>query len=551
MERVKTNYGIVEGEVLESGVSVFKGIPYAQPPVGNLRWKRPVKPNKWEGIRPAKEFSPIYPQSDQWSFSVKEFGAPSDLPWSEDCLYLNVWTSAKSSTEKQPVLFYIHGGGYDHGYGHRLPVDGENFSKKGIVFVSFNYRIGVFGFLCHPLLEQDENQVYEPQEEDLVDDKEPRYKLSEPTENFESSENSEHSEKSEDAQNKEEEENGEEEEEKEDDEDDEENHPKRQFGKSGNYGLYDQLAALHWVRENISYFGGDPDNITLIGQSAGAMSIELFYESKMTRGLFSKVIMMSGGGFITKIPILKGLACRSRHDLRRTSAKVLIHALKCKTLYEARQMSANKLYETYKKNCYPLTLTPYVDGEIVTYGHRKWSKRIKKLHKIEKEILKGNKNSNLNMNQVDLSELDYYRNIPMIIGCLQNELGYQSKTYFYRLAINMCNFLAEYVFDINTNKNLGPFLYFGKYSTPGNDRRGAFHSSDLWFVFDMCKKCWRKMGEKEERLAKLFSTYWANFAHTGNPNGDRLPAWRPFTLDSQMQLSIGNKKIEMKKKHSF
>lgn len=524
MQKANTNYGMVEGEVLKSGVAVFRGIPYAAPPIGNLRWKRPIPPEKWEGIRQAKEFSPIYPQSDQYHFYVKEFGRPSDYPCSEDCLYLNIWTSARNSTEKHPVLFFIHGGGYDHGYGHRTPIDGENFAKKGIIFVSFNYRLGIFGFLCHPLLEEtDENKIYEPKEEDI----ESNYLN---TENFNGSENSE----------------------EENDEDDEEetvNDDQSKSEKSGNYGLYDQLAALRWVHENISFFGGDPSNVTLIGQSAGAMSIEILYESSMARGLFSKVIMMSGGGFITKIPILKSLGCRKKSEVRRTSARVLLHTLKCKTLSEARSKTTQELYEAYRKSVYPFTLTPFVDGEIYTQSHRKWEKRIKNLHRIEKEIFKNKSNGQIN-NNVDLSELEYYRNIPMIIGCLQNEFGYSSKTYFYRCTINLCTFLCENVF-YHSHPIKGPYLYFGTYSMPGNDRRGAFHSSELWFVFDMCKKCWRKMGENEEKLAQVFSTYWSNFAITGNPNGKGMPAWHQFTLQNQMQLTISDNKISMKKKHNF
>lgn len=133
MHRVRTNYGIVEGDILESGVSVFKVIPYAAPPVGNLRWKRPIPPHKWKGVREAKEFSPIYPQSDDYPFYVKEFGRPSDNIFNEDCLYLNIWTNAKSTFDKHPVLFFIHGGGYDHGYGHRMPIDGEHFAQKDII----------------------------------------------------------------------------------------------------------------------------------------------------------------------------------------------------------------------------------------------------------------------------------------------------------------------------------------------------------------------------------------------------------------------------------
>lgn len=551
MKTVSTNYGIVEGDILDSGVAVFKGVPYAEPPVGNLRWRRPIPPHKWEGVRPAKEFSLIYPQTDDWPFYVKEFGRPSDMPSGEDCLYMNIWTKAQSSSEKLPVLFFIHGGGYDHGYGHRTPIDGENFALKGNVFVSFNYRIGVFGFLSHPLLESDENMVYEVEEDEFSDN-------DEDNQNNKQNHNKNNSNKKEDAsysdnhqiQNL--------------------NHSKHDLiEKSGNYGLYDQLAALQWVHENISYFGGDPSNIILIGQSAGAMSIQIMYESRLTRGLFSKVIMMSGGGYITKIPILKSLGCRTKKEVQRTSAKILLRTLKCKTLAEARRLTTEELYEAYNNSVYPFTLTPFADGEIYTTTHKEWENYMRNLCRIEKERMTNS--CRPGEENVDLSELDYYRNIPMIIGCLKNEFGYETKVYFYRCTINLCNFLSGSIFaningnnqssnnnnntnndNNNTNNNIrGPFLYFGKYSMPGDDKRGAFHSSDLWFVFGMCKKCWRRMGEKEERLSNLFSTYWSNFAHTGNPNGNGLPTWHPFTPESQMQLGISDEIISMEKKHMF
>ncbi|KAK8841934.1 hypothetical protein M9Y10_026888 [Tritrichomonas musculus] len=511
MERANTNYGIVEGEILDSGIAVYKGIPYASPPIGNLRWKRPIPPKKWEGVRPAKKFSSIYPQSDSYPFYVKEFGRPSNYPSSEDCLYLNIWTNAKSSEERHPVIFFIHGGGYDHGYGHRLPIDGENFAKNGNVFISFNYRIGVFGFLSHPLLESEENTVFDVQEKD-----------------FEG--------KSDDNDYE---------------EDDKDNNNKKptnaNYEQSGNYGLYDQLAALKWVHENISNFGGDPSNVILAGQSAGAMSIQILYESKMTRGLFSKVIMMSGGGYITKIPILKKLGCRSKRNVQRTSARIL-YMLKCKTLADARKLTTRQLYNVYTTVVIPFTLTPFVDGEIYTKSHKDWEEHIRTLCEIEK------KRKENHIYRFDFSELDYYRNIPMIIGCLKDEFGFETRVYFYRMTINLCNFLSESIFansNSNSNENKGPFLYFGKYTMPGDDKKGSFHSSELWLVFGMCSHCWRKMGEKEKKLSLLFSTYWSNFAHTGNPNGNGLPKWIPFTLKHQLQLGISDNFVSMEKKRIF
>lgn len=234
-------------------------------------------------------------------------------------------------------------------------------------------------------------------------------------------------------------------------------------------------------------------------------------------------------------------------EVQRTSGKLLLHTLKCKTLAEARKVPYKELYEAYEKAIYPFTLTPFVDGEIYTQSHKKWESNLRSLHHKEKEIILNGKNDD----DCDLTDLDYYRNIPMIIGCLQNEFGYQTKTYFYRCTINLCNCLCETVFNNPDYRNKGPFLYFGKYSMPGDDKRGAFHSSELWFVFDMIKACWRKMGQKEEKLAHLFSSYWANFAHNGNPNGEDLPDWHPFTMEKQKQLTIEDKKTSMKRKHKF
>ena len=199
---VKTASGKVSG-VVENGVNVYKGIPYAAPPVGDLRWKQPQPAKSWKGVRACDKFGPASLQggSAEGSFYWKEFyqgGAPE---MSEDCLYLNVWTS--SSRKKMPVMVWIHGGAYMNGYGHEIEFGGEAYASKGVILVTLNYRLGMCGFLAHPLLDE---------------------------------ENGGHG--------------------------------------SGNYGLYDQIAALRWVHDNIAAFGGDPDNVTVFGQSAGAGSVQ-------------------------------------------------------------------------------------------------------------------------------------------------------------------------------------------------------------------------------------------------------------------------------------
>jgi len=194
----KTKAGAVSGvEIPDKDITVFKGIPFAAPPVGELRWKAPQPVQPWDGVRKADKFMPA-----PWQFPHTK-GSFYDHEWqnepfecSEDCLYLNVWTPAKTADEKLPVAVWIYGGGFMSGFAHEREFDGEAFASKNVVYVSINYRLHVFGFLADKSLE-DEN------------------------------------------------------------------------GRSGNYGTLDQAAALKWVHENISAFGGDPDNVMVFGQSAG------------------------------------------------------------------------------------------------------------------------------------------------------------------------------------------------------------------------------------------------------------------------------------------
>src|ERR1700688_2501540 len=185
---VRLDSGQISGtDGTKAGVRVYKGIPYAAPPVGELRWKPPVKPAAWKGVKAATEFAPMCPQVP-YPATSPYYSAPT--PQSEDCLYLNVWTAAKSPSERRPVMLWIHGGGFTRGSGATPTYDGENFADKGIVLVTINYRLGALGFLAHPDL---------------------------------SAESAHHS--------------------------------------SGNYGLLDQIAALEWVKKNITLFGGDPKRV--------------------------------------------------------------------------------------------------------------------------------------------------------------------------------------------------------------------------------------------------------------------------------------------------
>src|ERR1700678_3589098 len=209
----------------DPSVTAFRGVPYAAPPIGNLRWRGPQASRSWTGVRHADKFGDVCMQNalKPGSFYQVEF-YESPEPMSEDCLYLNLWTAASSTAEKRPVMVWLHGGGFVEGSGSLPSFNGESLAKKGVVLVTINYRLGVFGFLAHPELTKESP-----------------------------------------------------------------------FHASGNYGMPDQLAAPKWVKANIRQFGGDPDNVTIFGQSAGAGSVIDLCASPLAKGYFRRAIVQSGG----------------------------------------------------------------------------------------------------------------------------------------------------------------------------------------------------------------------------------------------------------------
>ncbi len=221
-DQVRTDSGSVEGAASAHGkVRIFKGIPYAAPPVGDLRWKAPQPAAHWAGVKKATKFGAHCVQGNIYGDMAFRDGGPS-----EDCLYLNVWTPAKSAEAHLPVMVWIHGGGFAAGAASEARQDGEVLAKKGVVVVSFNYRLGIFGFFAHPELSKESGH-----------------------------------------------------------------------GASGNYGLLDQVAALQWVQKNIAAFGGDPENVTIFGESAGSFSVSALMASPLAQGLFERAIGESGAFF--------------------------------------------------------------------------------------------------------------------------------------------------------------------------------------------------------------------------------------------------------------
>lgn len=447
MKQVKTNYGVLEGVELE-GCSRFLGVPYAKPPIGPLRWQEPQKPESWEGVREAKAFSnrawqlcTLYHEGDPAGPGInygREFYAnPDFMPeMSEDCLYLNVWTPAKSADEKLPVAFWIHGGAFLNGWGGELEFDGESFAKKGVILVTINYRLGPFGFLCHREL-RDEN------------------------------------------------------------------------GRSGNYGILDQLAALDWVRENIGAFGGDPDRITIFGQSAGAMSVQTIVCSPLARGKFAGAILQSGAGY---------RAGFSR-DLKQEDAFVMGEAFSAATgasaAQEMRALPAAEIMgkfgdiaqECGKRGLGGLPFVPVIDGHLLVKGYADY-----------------------------LSE-GLHPDVPYMIGSCGNDMGATPESKAAGKHIGLYYGCINWSLH---NQELGrkpAYVYYFDRELLGSDD-GAFHSAELWYVFGTLGRSWRPKTDGDYELGERISSYWANFVKTGNPNGEGLPQWDPCGWEDHNVLTL-------------
>lgn len=466
---VQTNYGAVKGAEL-NGVSVWKGIPYAQPPVANLRFRVPQKLAAWEGVFEATQFghAAIQPPSEVMRFLGSDIKKEET---NEDCLTLNIW-SPKADNKLRPVMVWIHGGAFLNGAGATPTYDGTSFAlESDVVVVTINYRLGVLGFLHLG---------------DLGDE---------------------------------------------------------EFAGAGNCGILDQVAALEWVKENIEAFGGNPDNITLFGESAGAMSIGVLLGIPAAKGLFHKAILQSGAARNVLQPTI------ANHVTNGILANL---GISTDALYKLREISTDQLIEA-SKNTPPMALGPVVDGFVIP-EHPEVA--ISKGASKHIPLLIGTNKDEFQLYTIFDSSLEGLTDEEIELR-LKQTLGYKwdqiasnfkeiqmDKDFYTKvLSFNMFTAPAIWLAEKQSEQGAPVWMYRFDWETPVlNGGLKACHALELPFV-------WNKMGDGAEALlgktpdkslANSMHLAWGAFAKCGNPTIAELPHWPAYDVASR-ETMIFNK----------
>ena len=429
-------------------VIAYLGVPYAAPPIGDLRWHEPVEHPTWEGVRDCLEFSAIPMQSAPSPGGTNvydnEWQVDPTIPMSEDCLTCNIWTPAKTTDEKLPVFFWIHGGALQWGNSAEMEFDGERIARRGIVVVTINYRLNVFGFFAGK--DSKGNKI------------------------------------------------------------------------ARNIGNLDQQFALKWVYENIAAFGGDPENITIGGQSAGGGSAMSQLNCAANKPMIKKAIILSG---MFRNPYMEMFS--TTLETMEQQSEEFLHFLGVETLEEARELPAESIRA--KNDQFGKFWLTVVDGEFQTDNYDRnvqnkvfldvpmihgWTNNeffnsiladsVDEIEEKAKEIFGDMADEWLSL--VDTtkgleqakkdSEVTAVEVSNRLLPIMCKEAGYASPHYIYEF---------------------GPLI-------PGYDNPGAFHSSDLWFFFETLAKCWRPFTGQHYDLAKQMCNYWCNFIKTGDPNNN-------------------------------
>jgi para-nitrobenzyl esterase len=458
---VKIEQGLVQGSTEES-LNVYLGIPFAAPPVGDLRWRAPQPAANWEGVRQATKFAPDPYQGD----------GKGNV--SEDCLYLNVWTPAKTAADRVPVLVWIYGGGFSFGSTSTPVHNGTHLAKKGVVLVSINYRVGPLGFLAHPELSG-----------------ESPHKV------------------------------------------------------SGNYGLMDMIAGLQWVKKNIAAFGGDPDKVTIFGESAGGIAVSMLCASPEAKGLFHGAISQSGGSFgPTRVTTYPGENMKLLADAKQAGVAFTKKA-GASSIAELRKVAPDKLPPGWGSGA----AWPIVDGWVIAddqyklYSAGKYN---------DTPILVGYNSDEGASFSPPKTPAEYIASTKTRYGKFADELlkaypvgtdtvpktardlsrdaafGWQTWSWARLQAQTGKSKVFCYYFDQHADHPMG---------SPEADH-GTPHGVDVPYVFQTLDA---KATQADLEVSNLLATYWTNFAKHGDPNGAGVPAWPTFTNQNRQVMYFHNK----------
>ena len=478
---VKIETGMITGTTAEKDASirVFKGIPYAAPPVGDLRWKEPQPPAGWDGVKAFDQFGATCPQSP---YPAGSLYVSKPEKQSEDCLCLNVWTGAKKAGDKRPVMVWIHGGALTRGSGSNNIYDGAALAAKGVVLVTINYRLGALGYFAHPAL---------------------------------SAESAHHA--------------------------------------SGNYGVLDQIAALKWVQRNIAAFGGDPNRVTIFGESAGSWSVCALVATPLAKGLFHRAIGESGGVF-GPMQFLKEARYgnQSAEDGGKTFAKAIGISEGQNAAKELRNKSTEEIIAAFDKQRNTGWARGTVDGWVFP-------------EEIYSIFSKGKQNdvpvivgSNADEGTSLLSPALIPKSAEMYKSYLKGRYGEMLDDFLNVYPVNsdgevrkafVNSFRDEtFTWQMRTWARLtgkGPskaWLYFFSKVPPRPDRDiyGAYHAAEIAYVFDNLYRTTVPNEKADFDVASAMSDYWVNFATTGNPNRKGLPAWTAYDQKSEPYMEFGN-----------
>ena len=501
---IELDNGAVVGSTSKNTI-VFKGIPYAKPPINELRWRPPVQLDPWSEALQAKEYSKsawqlgvdtklfIAEIINQSGFSaikrnlfktvLSRFGQSNE---SEDCLYLNIRTPSESVQAGYPVMIWIHGGDHQDGSGNGFPYETDVFCDEGAILVTINYRLGVMGFLCHPEL------------------------------SLESAD-----------------------------------------GISGNYGMLDQIAALKWVQENIAAFGGDPKQVTIFGESAGGESVAHLLTSPLTEGLFQRAIIESAANSGQMIhqttPVL-------HHDSGEQIGKNLADNLVQgpNQIHALRELSASQIMEEVRgeEDFARRSFFPVIDGLILPMSPFQ-AFREGKEHDVP--LLVGSNSDEASLfwphmpsplieyrerepdasQMKELIQFEFREDACLIDDVYNGIMNCDPMAQQDLLGDSLFGAPAFYYASLHSRKNTNTFLYYFNQVPPSSKQTaGAYHAAEIGYVFDIKSPVFPK-SQQGKRLAKIMSRTWAQFAKTGNPNKTDLPVWDAFQDESAGWMVYG------------